>query len=79
MTQWVEHRWYGPVAVMEQVRASLPVDPLIIGALVPPLGEPLRALDGDAAISFLAAEALPKPEGVRDDRPETIRALQGVL
>ncbi len=64
---------------MEQVRAELPVDALVIGALIPPLGQPLRELDGDAAISFLAAEARPTPSGVHDDRPETIRALQGVL
>lgn len=79
MANWVEHRWYAPIAVMEEVRASLPVDPLVIGALIPPMDQPLRALDGYAALSFLAAQPIPTPAGVHDDRPETIRALQGVL
>ncbi len=79
MPTWIEHRWYGPVTLMEQVRTSLPVDPTVIGSMVPPLDEPMRVLDGDAALSFLATTTIPLPDGVRNDRPETIRALQGVL
>ena len=76
---WIEHRWYGPADLMTAVREALPLDASIIGTLVPPRDQPLRVLDGESAISFLASIEMTPPEGVKDDRPQTITALQGVL
>lgn len=76
---WIEHRWYGPSELMVAVRDALPLDAAVIGTLVPPRDQPLRVLDGESAISFLATTQMTPPEGVKDDRPQTITALQGLL
>lgn len=77
--KWIEHRWYGPAAAIGKARAALPQDSALIGALVPPLDEPLRVLDGMAALSFMAAVQHPVPAGVKDDKPQLIMALHGSL
>jgi hypothetical protein len=79
VTQWIEHRWYGPAATVDAARAALPADTAVIGALIPPLGVSLRVLDGEAAISFLAREAVSLPAGLKDDKPQLLTALHGVL
>jgi hypothetical protein len=79
MTEWVDHRWYGPAAQVELARSALPSDTAIIGALIPPIGTPLRVLDGDAAISFAAREVISLPDGLKDDKPELITALHGFV
>lgn len=79
MTEWIEHRWYGPAAAVEVARAALPKDTAIIGALIPPIGTPLRVLDGEAAISFAARSRITVPVGLRDDKPQLLTVLHGVL
>jgi hypothetical protein len=79
MTEWIEHRWYGPAAAVEAARAALPADTAIIGALIPPIGMALRVLDGEAAISFAARERMTVPAGLKDDKPELLTVLHGVL
>jgi hypothetical protein len=79
MTEWIEHRWYGPAALVDAARSALPADTAIIGAMVPPLGSPLKVFDGEAAISFAALEHMQVPAGLRDDKPELLTYLHGVL
>lgn len=75
---WIVHRFYGPPELVEAFRQSL-AEREDIGAVVPPYDGPLRALDGLAAISFTSTTNIPCPEGLFNDRPETVTALQGHL
>ena len=79
MTNWIDHRWYGPVDLVEAARAALPDDAAIIGALSPPLDTPLRVLDGDAAISFAASVVFSVPVGLKNDKPQLLTVLHGAI
>jgi len=75
---WIVHRFYGPPELVDAFREAL-AERDDIGAVVPPLDTPLRALDGLAAISFTSTSNVPCPTGLFNDRPETLTALQGNL
>jgi hypothetical protein len=76
---WFVHRFYGPPELVEAFREEL-LDLPDIGSIVPPPDTPFRVLDGAAAISFTStSSSFPCPEGLFNDRPQTIEALQGYL
>ena len=75
----IEHRWYGPAALVEAARDALPRDAAEVNIVIPPHGVPLRVLDGTAAISFTSRIARIPPPGVLDDKPQLITALHGSM
>lgn len=78
MPNWIDHRWVGLPDKINSIRDAFRTDPRI-GTMVPHYDEPVRVLDGLSAISFLATEAIPAPEGIDPNKPQTLTVIHGVL